>query len=124
MASWHSSRQILQARRWHRIAFESPLELTPLDVETEEPCADTIDVLGRDLSLGGMSFLHAQPLPFSKAAITFPADHSDVPPVIVRLTWYRFTARGVYQSGGPFVRALETVPLPATRSFPQAAALS
>jgi hypothetical protein len=113
MASWHSSRQVLQARRWHRMLFEHPLELTPLDPRTEEPCGDTIDVLGRDVSLGGISFLHPRPLACLKGAISFPPanEDEDVPPVIVRLTWCRFTARGIYQSGGPFVRVLDAVPL-------------
>ncbi len=110
VASWHNSRQILQARRWHRIAYPRPIGLTPLDAATLHPAGPTCVVQGRDLSVGGLSFSHRSTLACRLAAVTLWLNEHDCETVAVRLTWCRFTAQGVYQSGGSYLRRLETRP--------------
>src|SRR3954449_11072580 len=62
VASWHSSVVSLQSRRWHRRRFEKELAITPLNDTTELPCGDEFPVMGRDISLTGLSFVHREPL--------------------------------------------------------------
>ena len=121
VASWHNSRQILQARRWHRIAYPQPICLTPLDEATLHARGPTCLVEGRDVSIGGLSFSHRTTLECRLAAVTLWFNEHDCETVAVRLTWCRFTARGVYQSGGSYLRRLETRPFGERdwRAFPQ-----
>jgi len=114
VASWHGTKNVLQTRRWHRTGFEKPVVLTPLDDETEEPFGNPILASGRDVSLRGVSFLHIDPLPFRKVAITFPDDHDIPMSVVTCLKWCRFTREGLYHSGGNFLRTIE---LPAELHF-------
>lgn len=107
VASWHRTDSILQARRWHRAELEKPLALTPLNEITEKPICDPILASGRDVSVYGISFLHFDPLPYRKIAITFPDDNDIQISVITCLKWCRFTRANVYHSGGHFLRTIE-----------------
>jgi hypothetical protein len=113
VASWQSNRHLLQARRWHRLRFQEPLGLTPLD-DAGQPAGDPWLVHGHDVSLGGVSFLHRLPLACRIAALTFPLDGGQFEAVAVRLTWCRFTTDGIYQSGGRFLRRLSAPPFDLT----------
>ena len=105
-ASWHASPPILQARHWHRVKYGHPVLLRPLDAPPVD--GRSLLVSGRDISLGGFSFAHADPLACRRAAVTFLLDGKSRLPIEIRLTWCRFTREGIYQSGGTFVRPLET----------------
>ena len=104
LASWRPAVTVLERRKDHRVRLSRVLELTPVEALSETPIAQAITVLGRDLSLGGVSFLHSAPLPYRKVAISFEPGVVDADLVIVRLTWCRFTHRGHYESGGRFIR--------------------
>jgi len=106
-ATWQSPRQVLHARRWHRFRYERPVAVTPLDETTEEPVGETILAMGRDISKGGISFTHAQPLPFRKVAVSFQLDDGTCESVVTVLKWCRFTRHKVYQSGGQFERTID-----------------
>ena len=103
-ASWHASPPILQGRHWHRVRYAHPVLLRPLDAHSVE--TRPLLVSGRDISLGGFSFVHADPLACRRAALTFLLDSKNRLPIEIRLTWCRFTREGIYQSGGTFVRPL------------------
>lgn len=66
-------------------------------------------VQGRDISLGGISFTHADPLPCRLVAVTFIQSEDKLDSVVTKLTWCRFMRDGLYRSGGQFLR---TVRLP------------
>lgn len=104
VASWHSSSASLQSRRWHRARFEKPLNVTPLDIRTELPAGVPMAVIGHDISLAGLSFIHEQPLPPRKVAVTFCLDDGTFESFVTLLKWCRFRRDGLYQSGGQFVR--------------------
>lgn len=106
VASWHSSLASLQSRRWHRAKFDKPLRVTPLDDQTELPAGAPLVVVGHDISLAGLSFIHSQPLAARKVAIAFQVDETTWETVLTLLKWCRFRRDGLYQSGGQFVRAL------------------
>ncbi len=103
VASWHLSTQLLNTRRWHRIRFESPVAITPIDEQTGEPTHETMLAVGKNISLGGLCFGHRFPLPHRNIAVSFLADDGQsIESVTMRLTWCRFTREGTYQSGGQF----------------------
>jgi hypothetical protein len=106
VASWHSSLASLQSRRWHRAKFDKPLRVTALDDQTEMPAGIPMLVVGHDISLAGLSFIHSQPLAARKVAIAFQIDETTWESVLTVLKWCRFRRDGLYQSGGEFVRTL------------------
>ena len=107
IASWHSTRQVLHARRWHRFRYEKPVAVTPLDDATEQPIGETLLATGRDISKGGISFAHVQPLTCCKVAVTLQLDDGGCESIVTELKWCRFTRDGVYHSGGQFQRMIE-----------------
>jgi hypothetical protein len=105
VASWHSSLGSLHARRSHRVAFEKPLLITPLDDLTERPAEEPFVVQARDLSLAGISFVHPRPLASRKVIVQFRVeDPSAEAGILTILRWCRFRRDASYQSGGQFVR--------------------
>ena len=118
VASWESSPKVLQTRSWHRIQFRKPILMTPLDEQTHRPAGESQVVTGRDISLGGLSFIHTEPVAHRMVAITFlpETDLTALPEsVVMNLTWCRYCQDGVLLSGGSFVREIElnlTLPYP------------
>ncbi len=115
VASWHSSFGSLHSRRWHRVAYDKPLLLTPLD-DLGDGARSKLVVQGRDLSLSGFSFCHAEPLASRRVIVQFRDEvTSTVEGLLALLRWCRFRRDGSYQSGGQFVRAvaLDGIFLPA-----------
>ena len=107
MATWNASGPLLQKRRWHRILFEKPIVLTPLDEHSGEWDGQPMVAKGHDISLGGISFSHASPLPFRLVAVTLVRADGRPESVVTRLTWCRFTREGIYRSGGQFLRKID-----------------
>ena len=106
VASWHASFGSLHSRRWHRVAYDKPLLITPLD-DLGDSSGRTLVVQGRDLSLSGFSFCHAQPLASRRVIVQFHDEAtSTVEGLLALLRWCRFRRDGSYQSGGQFVRAI------------------
>jgi hypothetical protein len=107
VASWHASFGSLHSRRWHRVAYDKPLLITPLDDLTERPSERAFVAQGRDLSLAGLSFCHPHPLASRKVIVRFRAeDPSAGEAILATLRWCRFRRDGSYQSGGQFVRCV------------------
>lgn len=108
VAAWYESPLVQQQRGEHRIPYNHPLALTPLDDKTEEFIGQTTIVAARNLSVEGVSFSHQQPLPFRKIALTFALPDGEVESMVTRLRWCRFTRDGLYQSGGTFLRTIQS----------------
>lgn len=107
VATWHSSRQVLHARRWHRFRYERPVVITPLDDATGQPVGEPLLAAGRDISKGGISFTHCQPLSCRKVGVTIQLDDGECESIVTELKWCRFTRDGIYQSGGQFQRKID-----------------
>lgn len=107
VASWHASPPLTEGRSAHRVRYERPLLLTPIDSRSHHPAGEPQLVRGRDLSLGGCSFSHIDPLPCAKVALTFGLEDERQVTMMLRLTWCRFTQDRVYQSGGRFLKPIE-----------------
>jgi len=106
IASWNGPTTVVERRRWHRIPYRRSILITPLDDETLEPTGPSQMLPGRDISLGGVSFEHREPMASRKVACTFDPGSGSRESVVVRLTWCRFTKDGWYQSGGQFVQSI------------------
>jgi hypothetical protein len=111
VASWHSSLGSLHARRWHRVTYDKPLLITPLDDLTERPAEEPFLVQARDLSLAGISFVHPRPLASRKVIVQFHVEDSSAggggsagAGILTVLRWCRFRRDASYQSGGQFIR--------------------
>jgi hypothetical protein len=104
VASWHSSKASLQSRRWHRTKFDRTFTVVPLDDRTDAPAGEPLVVIGHDISLAGLSFVHSQPLAARKVGVTFQLDDGTYESILTLLKWCRFRRDGLYQSGGQFVR--------------------
>ena len=59
--SWNASSPFAERRSTQRVAYHRPMLVTPLDDRTGQP-AGGIMVTARDISLGGISFTHGDPL--------------------------------------------------------------
>lgn len=105
VASWQRGRAV-DGRRWHRAVYGQPIAITPLDEAAERPIGPARVAHGRDISPGGIAFLHREVLPFRHVAVTFLDGTALLQSVAVRLTWCRFSSDGVYKSGGKFLRLL------------------
>lgn len=108
VAAWYDAPLVHQQRGEHRVSYDHPLALTPLDDKTEECIGQPTIVTGRNLSLEGISFSHREPMPFRKIALTFALPDGEVESMVTRLRWCRFTRDGLYQSGGTFLRTIES----------------
>jgi hypothetical protein len=107
VASWHASFGSLHSRRWHRVAYDKPLLITPLDDVTERPSERAFVVQARDLSLAGLSFCHPHPLASRKVIVRFRAeDPAAGEGILAVLRWCRCRRDGTYQSGGQFARCV------------------
>lgn len=107
VASWHASPPLTEGRSAHRVQYERPLLLTSIDPRSHHPIGEPQLVRGRDLSLGGCSFYHSDPLASARVALTFGLEDEQRVTMMLRLTWCRFTQDRVYQSGGRFLKPLE-----------------
>jgi hypothetical protein len=107
VASWHASPPLTEGRSAHRVRYERPLLLTPIDSRSHSPSGEPQLVRGRDLSLGGCSFCHPDPLPCARVGLTFGLEDEQQVTMMLRLTWCRFTQDRVYQSGGRFLKPID-----------------
>jgi len=107
VACWNDPQRILQQRRRQRFPFRREIRVTPLNEQTGEPMGPPFLATGRDISLGGISFVHERPLPFRLVAVMLPSESGEPQSLVTRLNWCRFNREGLYQSGGPFLRVVE-----------------
>lgn len=99
-----------ERRRHPRDSFPHPVHLTPLCRDHRPVMADTVIVIGRNLSEQGLDFYHHEPLPFRRAIVSLPTDGDEWVGFLFELFWTRYNCQGWYDNGGRF---LAVVPSPA-----------
>lgn len=101
--SWHQWGGLLNDRRAHRIAFPETLHVVGLTTDSATgqliPAAEPIIAHGRDISVDGISFQHADPLPHRYVAVSFRSPFG-TETLVARLSWCRFARENHYVSGG------------------------
>jgi len=107
VASWNAASPVVEKRRWHRIVLEMPIAIADFDISSSRRSSDWKRARGCDLSWGGVSFQHVHLLSQRHAVVTFFPGKDALEPVVVRLTWCRFSRQGIYQSGGRFLRKVD-----------------
>jgi hypothetical protein len=94
-------------RREHiRYAFPAVMALTPVDAVSLEPLAEPTLVTGKQISHSGLGFFHSGPLLhrcFLVSIVNESGDHRDSQ-FVLRTGWCRFLGKGLYESGGQFIR--------------------
>lgn len=106
LRQWQHPADAAERRTCQRIPFQKSIALFAIDGETEQPSGEPYLVTGKDISINGVGFSHDSPLPFNKVAVGFELPNGCSQFVLVRLSWCRFTRRGVYESGGMFIRPI------------------
>jgi len=73
-----------------------------------QPTADVTVVAGRHVSQRGFDFFHPEPMPHRLVVATFDCGDSGRLQVLLDVSWCRFNRRGWYESGGRFLRVLDS----------------
>ncbi|MDA1165086.1 MAG: hypothetical protein O3B13_18470 [Planctomycetota bacterium] len=105
--SWYQTSSLLNDRRAHRIAFPETLLVVGVDKDPRDgrffAVSKGIVANGRDISIDGISFQHAGPVPHRSVAISFRSP-TGTETLVAKLSWCRFSRDGRYVSGGRLIR--------------------
>lgn len=96
----------IERRRHDRTAVPYLFQLTPLDGDGVPLFSQTMTVVGKDISVRGLSFYHEQPLLFRRAIVAL--EHPEMTPfeAEIDIRWCRFAKVGWYESGGRLLRTV------------------
>lgn len=108
VASWHHCHNAVERRKCHRAAYRRPVVIHPWSVDLQAVEGDPSTAMGRDLSVEGFSFTHFAPMPYRLILVTFLLETAETQSAVLKLNWCRFTREQVYQSGGPFVKRIDS----------------
>jgi len=97
----------VERRRERRYPFPHLVTLVPVAPDGAHLNNETIVVVGKQLSVGGLSFYHRQPIPYRRAVVVFEVG-SHRTALLMDLNWCRFARRGWYENGGRFLQAAST----------------
>ena len=96
-----------ERRTEQRYPYPYLVYLTPVGEKGLTPIAETIVVVGKHLSEGGLGFYHPKPLPYRRMIATLNSPDGTTRKFLIDLTWCRFTKQGWYESGGRFLQSVE-----------------
>ncbi len=100
---------LIERRAAQRFAYPQLLYLTTTLADGCSPGSQTLVVVGKTLSEGGLGFFHREPLAERLVIASLPNYEYRYVGFLLDITWCRFTTLGWYESGGRF---LEVVPSP------------
>lgn len=109
LTNLYPKHEMIERRRDTRYPFPYLVHLTPVGRDKTTPEGETIVVVGKHLSEGGLSFYHPKPLPHRRMIVSLQALGGEWMGFLIDLKWCRFTKQGWYESGGRF---LDSVPSP------------
>jgi hypothetical protein len=124
LASYYPDGLVVERRHERRFPYPHLVYLTPLAEDGSTPDGDSIVVIGKHLSEGGLGFFHQGPLPCRQATVSLEMADGHWFGLVIDLTWCRFTRHGWYESGGRFLRAVPAAASPLSRSRPQVESLA
>jgi hypothetical protein len=119
LASYYPDGLVVERRRERRFPYPHLVYLTPLTDDGSAPDGESIVVIGKHLSEGGLGFFHQRPLACRQAIVSLERADGHWFGLVIDLTWCRFTRHGWYESGGRFLRAVPASFSPLSRSRPQ-----
>jgi hypothetical protein len=99
---------LTERRRENRYAFPYLVQLTPVGEDGVTPQGEPVVVVGKHLSERGLGFYHPQPLPHRRMIAALEAGNGRWMRLLVDLSWCRFIKGGWYESGGRFLRTVDS----------------
>ena len=96
---------VVERRRDQRYPYPHLVTLIPVAPDGSPLMDQAIVVVGKQLSVGGLSFYHRAPLPQRRAIVVLEAG-GERAALLVDLSWCRFTRPGWYENGGRFLQAV------------------
>lgn len=97
---------ITERRQDGRFPFPFLVRLTPVGDRHLTPVAESMVVVGKDLSAHGMGLFHPHPLPYRRAVVSLEDRTGRCVTLLIDLSWCRFTRHGWYESGGRFLQVV------------------
>jgi hypothetical protein len=99
---------LTERRHENRYPFPYLVQLTPVGEDSVKPRGDTVVVVGKHLSERGLGFYHPKPLPHRRMIASLEAGNGQWIRFLIDLSWCRFIKQGWYESGGRFLRLVES----------------
>jgi len=96
-----------ERRQSPRFPFPYLVQVQPMTGDGESRQGPALVVVGKHLSETGLGFYHPRPLPSRIACVTLENAGQRVS-LLLELLWTQFTQHGWYESGGRFLRVVES----------------
>lgn len=103
----HTIRHGAERRREQRYPYPHPIHLTPVGTRGGGT-ADCLVVIGKQISLHGLDFYHAEPIPHGRVIASLDAGDRGWIGLLMELAWCRFSRHGVYDNGGRFLAVVDS----------------
>jgi len=91
-----------------RYPYPNLVHLSPLAGEDGTQSKASIVVVGKHLSVKGLGFFHRDPLAHRLMIASLEAGSDHWLGLLIDIFWCRFTRHGWYESGGRFLRAIDS----------------
>lgn len=82
------------------------MQLTPIGLDGEPITAEISTIVGKDLSVSGISFSHDFPLSHRRIIVSLPYSEAGQLSVEAEISWTRETPIGLFESGCRLIRKL------------------
>lgn len=92
-----------ERRQDFRYPYPHLVRLTPIGSGGIPLEAESVVVVGKNITERGIDFFHQEALPYRRAILTLEADDGTEIGVLTDLLWTRFTRQGWYDNGGRFI---------------------
>ena len=95
-------------RRAHvRHPYAKLMSLIPVNKATLETVGESISVVSKEISAGGIGFFHHEVIPYRFALVPVELEGLNTKTwLLIRMRWCRFLEPGWYESGGQFVKTI------------------
>jgi len=101
---------LTERRSENRYPFPYLVQLRPVAEDGINPGGETVVVVGKHLSERGLGFYHPKPLPHRRMIASLETGSGQWMGFLIDLSWCRFIKQGWYESGGRFIRLVESSP--------------
>lgn len=110
LSTFYAPDQLSERRQSARYPFPYLIRLTPTakDGVTPDRSGQSVVVVGKHLSEGGLGFYHREPIPHRRMIVSLESSDGELYELVINLSWCRFTKQGWYESGGRFTAMAAT----------------
>jgi hypothetical protein len=108
LSALYPQHDLTERRHENRYPFPYLVQLTPVAEDGVTPRGDAVVVVGKHLSERGLGFYHPKPLPHRRMIASLQTGSGQWIRFLIDLNWCRFIKQGWYESGGRFLRLVES----------------